>query len=85
MQQKKTDAANSFFKKYFTALAFVTTTWGRFYEAPFQGCQIVYFQTKNPDLGKFWRGLGMEKVGIHILLPFGIPLHGDVAYFMATW
>jgi hypothetical protein len=21
-----------------------------------QGCQMVSFQTKNPDLGKFWRG-----------------------------
>jgi hypothetical protein len=20
-----------------------------------QGCQMVYFQTKNPNLGKFWR------------------------------
>jgi hypothetical protein len=22
-----------------------------------QGCQMVYFQTKNPSLGKFWRAL----------------------------
>jgi hypothetical protein len=22
-----------------------------------QGCQMVYFQTKNPNLGKFWRSL----------------------------
>jgi hypothetical protein len=22
-----------------------------------QGCQLVYFQTKNPNLGKFWRAL----------------------------
>jgi hypothetical protein len=22
-----------------------------------QGCQMVYFQTKNPNLGKFWRAL----------------------------
>jgi hypothetical protein len=22
-----------------------------------QGCQMVYFQTKNPSLGKFWRVL----------------------------
>jgi hypothetical protein len=26
-----------------------------FHECPIQGCQIAYFQTKNPDLGKFWR------------------------------
>jgi hypothetical protein len=24
---------------------------------PGQGCQMVYFQTKNPNLGKFWRAL----------------------------
>jgi hypothetical protein len=22
-----------------------------------QGCQMAYYQTKNPDLGKFWRVL----------------------------
>jgi hypothetical protein len=22
-----------------------------------QGCQMVYFQTENPNLGKFWRAL----------------------------
>jgi hypothetical protein len=22
-----------------------------------QGCHMVYFQTKNPNLGKFWRAL----------------------------
>jgi hypothetical protein len=22
-----------------------------------QGCQMVYFQAKNPNLGKFWRAL----------------------------
>jgi hypothetical protein len=31
---------------------------------------MVYFQTKNPDLGKFLRAL--EKVVIGILWPFGI-------------
>jgi cobalamin biosynthesis protein CbiD len=24
-----------------------------------QGCQMVCFQTKNPNLGKFWMGLAM--------------------------
>jgi hypothetical protein len=23
----------------------------------YQGCQMVYFQAKNPNLGKFWRAL----------------------------
>jgi hypothetical protein len=25
--------------------------------AAIQGCQMAYFQTKNPNLGKFWRDL----------------------------
>jgi hypothetical protein len=25
-----------------------------------QGCQMVYFQTKNPNLGKIWRALGWK-------------------------
>jgi hypothetical protein len=37
------------------------------------------FQTKNPNLGKFWRALEMENVGVfdgefgiwHLLWPFG--------------
>jgi hypothetical protein len=30
-----------------------------------QGCQMVYFQTKkNPILGKFLEGIGMENVGM---------------------
>jgi hypothetical protein len=34
-----------------------------------QGCQMVYFQTKNPNLGKLWRALDW------IML----------IYFMAIW
>jgi hypothetical protein len=34
-----------------------------------QGCQIVYFQLKNPDTGKFWRNLQWKML----------------VYFMATW
>jgi hypothetical protein len=29
-----------------------------------QGCQMVCFQTKNPNLGKFWRVFVMENLGI---------------------
>jgi hypothetical protein len=42
-----------------------------------QGCQMVCFQTKNPNLGKFWRFL-LWKILVYfmtignILLPFGI-------------
>jgi hypothetical protein len=35
---------------------------------------MVYFQTKNPNLGK--EGLGMEKVGIFF---------GHMEYIMAHW
>jgi hypothetical protein len=34
-----------------------------------QGCQMVCFQTKNPNLGKFWRALGWK----------------IFMYFMAIW
>jgi hypothetical protein len=31
-----------------------------------QGCQMVYFQTKNPNLGKFWSALDW-KVLIYLM------------------
>jgi hypothetical protein len=33
---------------------------------------MVYFYTKNPNLDKYWEGLRMENVCIHILCPFKI-------------
>jgi hypothetical protein len=57
-----------------------------------QGCQMVCFQTKNQNLGKFCEGLAMDDVGIfyghlvhftvfcYILLTFGI-VHGNLLYF----
>jgi hypothetical protein len=36
---------------------------------PFQGCQMVCFQTKNTNLGKFWRTLDWKML----------------KYFMGTW
>jgi hypothetical protein len=42
----------------------------------YQGCQMVYFQTKNPTLGKIWRALEWNVSYFmtfrNILLPFGI-------------
>jgi hypothetical protein len=35
---------------------------------------MAYFQTKNPNLGKFWRGHTMENVGI---------FYGRLVYFAA--
>jgi hypothetical protein len=42
-----------------------------------QGYKMVYFQTKTPNLGKFWRALEWKiqvyfKVIWNILQPFGI-------------
>jgi hypothetical protein len=37
-----------------------------------QGCQMVYFQTKNSPFGYIWEDLGMENIVIHIFWPFGI-------------
>jgi hypothetical protein len=41
-----------------------------------QVCQMGYFQTKNPNLGKFLEGLAMEDYGI---------FYGHLVYFMDTW
>jgi hypothetical protein len=42
-----------------------------------QGCQMVCFQTKNPNLGKFWRALEWKMLLYfmiiwNILWPYGI-------------
>jgi hypothetical protein len=42
-----------------------------------QGCQMVYFQTKNPNLGNFWRALQFKMFVYFVdiwstLQPFGI-------------
>jgi hypothetical protein len=61
-------------------------------EVGIQGCQMFYFQTKNPNMSKFWRVLQwkmlvyvmdissiLRPLGIfYSLCPFGI-------YFMAIW
>jgi uncharacterized Tic20 family protein len=55
----------------------------------YQGCQMVYFQTKNPDMGKFYR-LWQWKMLVYfiavwsILRPFGI-FCGHLVYFMVSW
>jgi hypothetical protein len=36
-----------------------------------QGCQMVYFQTSNPNLGKFWRALDW-KVLIYFMVMWNI-------------
>jgi hypothetical protein len=41
-----------------------------------QGCQVVCFQTKQPNLGKFCRALKRKKVGI---------FYGQLEYITAFW
>jgi hypothetical protein len=54
-----------------------------------QGCQTAYSQTKNPNLGKFWRVLQC-KVLVYfmaisfIVLPFGI-FCGNLVNFTVVW
>jgi hypothetical protein len=55
---------------------------------PNQGCQMVYFQTKNPNLGKFWRVLQWKTLVYmstwYILRPFWY-IYGRLIYFMVIW
>jgi hypothetical protein len=50
-----------------------------------QGCQMVYFQTKNPNLDKFWRALERK------LLVYFMPIYGycyvlwSFGNFVAIW
>jgi hypothetical protein len=37
---------------------------------------MVYFQTKNPNLGSFWEGLKLENVDI---------FYGQLEYFKDIW
>jgi hypothetical protein len=55
-----------------------------------QGCQMVCFQTKNSDLGKFWRVL-QWKILVYfiaiwsILRPFGIFCGNYIGIFFPVW
>jgi hypothetical protein len=54
-----------------------------------QGCQMVFFQTKNPNLGKFWRVLQLKLLVYFMaiwysLRPFAI-FYGNWVYFLVIW
>jgi hypothetical protein len=54
-----------------------------------QGYQMVYFQTKNPNLGKFWRVLQWKMLVYfmaiwYIFRTFGI-FYGTLVYFEVIW
>jgi hypothetical protein len=46
------------------------------------GCQMVYFQTKRPNLGKLWRALDCKM--LLYFWPFGI-FYGHLRYFITIW
>jgi hypothetical protein len=48
-----------------------------------QGCQMVGFQIKNPNLGKFWSFL-QWKMFCYILWILG-PFYSLLLYFMDIW
>jgi hypothetical protein len=48
-----------------------------------QGCQMVSFQTKNPNLGKFCRALAWKKFW-YSLWPFWI-FYGHFVHFLFIW
>jgi hypothetical protein len=55
----------------------------------YQGCQMVCFQTKNPNLGKFWRALDRKKLIYfmpiwNILQTFGM-FHNHLLHFVFIW
>jgi hypothetical protein len=56
---------------------------------PFQGCQMVCFQTKNPNLGKFWRVLQWKMMVYFIdtwsILRSFIIFYGHLVQFVAIW
>jgi hypothetical protein len=59
------------------------------YIDPKQGCQMVCFQTKNPNSGEFLRGL-LRKILVYfmtirsILRPLEI-FYGHLVYFVVIW
>jgi hypothetical protein len=44
-----------------------------------QGCQMVCFQTKNPNLGKFWRVL-QWKILVYFMDTWSILQSSDIFY-----
>jgi hypothetical protein len=54
-----------------------------------QCCQMVYFQTKNPNLGKFWKVLQWKMMVffmaiLSILRPNDI-FYGHLVHFVVIW
>jgi hypothetical protein len=68
---------------------YVNATWVYLTLSPLQGCQMVYFQTKNPNFGKFlrvwqWKML-LYFMDIWTILQQISMLYGHLVYFMVNW
>jgi hypothetical protein len=55
-----------------------------------QGCQMVYFQTKNPNLGKYWSDLDWKMLiyfmaVCNILRALGILYNDHLVQFVPIW
>jgi hypothetical protein len=48
-----------------------------------QGCQMVYFQNKDPNLGKFWIVLRWKMLE-YFSWAFGL-FYGQMIYIMPIW
>jgi hypothetical protein len=60
-------------------------TWRLSIYWPIQGCQMIYFQTKIPNLGKFRNSLEL-KSSVHTYIQWPFELYdGLLVCFMAIW
>jgi hypothetical protein len=87
VEEKKTETATTHFRHSETKAVVRNHSCPMFYlrmAALRQGCQMMYFQTKNPKLGIFFGGPLTENVGISSLWPLGI-LNGNLVYVLAIW
>jgi hypothetical protein len=48
-----------------------------------EGCQMAYFQTKNPNLGKFW--MGWEMGNVDIFYDHLVYFTAVLVYFVTSW
>jgi hypothetical protein len=49
-----------------------------------QGCQMAYFQTRNPYFGKFWRGLQWKTL-VYFMAVWSTLFYGHLIYLGAIW
>jgi hypothetical protein len=50
------------------------------FDSPTQGCQMAYFLTKNPKLGKFWRALEWIRLEYYMALLNILRYIGNLVY-----